>query len=331
MPTYRSFWRPVRLILLVSFFISLAACGGSPTEAPKSFTVGVINLASNLDLALAGFKAAMTSNGYTEGKNITYVYSGPAGDQNKLEPIAQGLVASKVDLILALGTPAAKAAQKATGGTNIPVVFVPVADPVAAGLVPNLTKPGGNVTGVTPGTGASGRQLEWLKKAVPSIKRVYVPYNPTLDSSIAALKSTKEAATILGLELVLSEAGTNDELTAALAALPDNVDSMYLLPDALVVTRIDDLVKLCISRKLPLSAPRVAHVNSGAFVAFGSDDEAMGKQAARLADKIFKGSKPADLPVEVGEYYLGINLKTAQAIGVTVSDEILRQATVIVR
>ncbi|MBN1584041.1 MAG: sugar ABC transporter substrate-binding protein, partial [Anaerolineae bacterium] len=135
------------LRLLGIFFIItgllLAACG----SRPKTYTIGVINIVPALDATLEGFKEGMIELGYIEGENITYIYEGATVEMDKIDAVAQSLVAAEVDLILSLTTPASRAAQRATTGTDIPVVFVPVTDPVGAGLVASLRQPGGNMTG----------------------------------------------------------------------------------------------------------------------------------------------------------------------------------------
>ena len=137
------------VILLVITGLLLTGCGGAPKT--KTYTIGVINPSTNQEDTVKGFKEGMTELGYVEGKNVIYIYEGPVS-ADKLDAVAQGLVKAKVNLILAITTSATKAAQQATAGTDIAVVFIPVTDPVGAGVVASLTKPGGNTTGVTPAT-----------------------------------------------------------------------------------------------------------------------------------------------------------------------------------
>jgi putative ABC transport system substrate-binding protein len=317
-------------ILLVGFVLLsllLAACSGA---APKTYTIGVLNFAKSLESTLQAFKEGMTKLGYVEGENVTYIYDGPVG-VDKLDTVAQGLVQAKVDLILALTTTSTKAAQKATAGTDIPVVFIPVTDPVGAGIVESLTKPGGNITGVTY-TSQEGRRLEWLLQVAPTIKQVYVVYNPKDQSPVLSLKPVSEAAAKLGVELITRETSTPEEVEAAFKDIPKEADAVFLLPDILVNDRIADWSKLMIERKLPSSGPSVGTARTTALTAYGVDLEIAARtQAAGLANRIFQGDKPADLPVEVAEYSSAVNLKIAQDIGLTISDDILRQANVVVR
>ena len=191
-------------------------CGGAPKT--KTYTIGVINPSLNEEDTIKGFKEGMTELGYVEGKNITYIYGGPVSE-DKLDAEAQGLVKAKVNLILAITTSATTAAQRATTGTDIAVVFIPVTDPVGAGVVASLTRPGGNTTGVTYTT-QEGKRLEWLLQIAPTIKHVYIVYNPNDQSPVLALKTVSETAAQLGVELITREASTPQEVGAAFKDLP---------------------------------------------------------------------------------------------------------------
>ncbi len=276
--------------LLVGFVVLsllLSACGSA---TPKTYTIGVVNFAQSLESTLQAFKEGMTTLGYVEGENVTYIYEG-AVDADKLDAVAQGLVQAKVDLILSLTTSATKAAQKATAGTDIPVVFIPVTDPVGAGIVASLTKPGGNITGVTY-TSQEGKRLEWLLKVVPTIKQIYVVYNPKDQSPVLALKAVSEAATKLGVELITRETSTPEEVEAAFQDIPKEADAIFLLPDTLVNARMTtDWFKLIVERQLPTSGPAVTTVNTTAMTAYGVDLQTAARtQAAGLANRILRGT-----------------------------------------
>jgi putative ABC transport system substrate-binding protein len=323
--------RKLQLGFVIVFVITgllLTGCDGAPKA--KTYTIGVINPSQNLDDTVKGFKEGLAELGYVEGKNVTYIYEGPVS-ADKLDALAQGLVNAKVDLILALTTPATKAAQKTTAGTDIPVVFIPVTDPVGAGVVVSLTKPGGNTTGVTYTT-QEGKRLEWLLKVAPTIKHVYIVYNPKDQSPVLALKPVRETAAKLGVGLLTREASTAAEIDAAFKDIPKEADAIFLLPDTVVNAKASGAYRLAIELKLPTSGPNVRTVNDGALTAYGVDlAVAARKQAARLASQILQGARPADLPVETGEFFSAINLKTAQAIGLDIPDAILRQANIIIR
>jgi putative ABC transport system substrate-binding protein len=271
----------------------------------------------------------MTELGYVEGENVTYIYDGPVS-ADKLDAVAQGLVEAKVNLILAVTTSATKAAQRATSGTDIAVVFIPVTDPVGAGIVASLTKPGGNTTGVTTAT-QEGKRLEWLLQVAPKIKQIYIVYNPKDQSPVLALKMVSETAAKLDVELITREVITTEEADAAFKNTPKEADAIFFLPDRMVNVHGTDSIKLATKLRLPTSGANIKIAYDGALTAYGVDlPVAARQQAARLADQILKGARPADLPVEIAEFYLAINMKTAEAIGLTVPDEVLRQANIII-
>jgi putative ABC transport system substrate-binding protein len=325
-PRIRSQW--IIFVWIIVLSLPLTACGR--TRSQETYTIGVINTVPDLDDTFGGFKEGMTESGYIEGENITYLYEGASSDLDRLDSVAQGLVGADVDLILSITTPATQAAQRATAGTDIPVVFVPVTDPVGAGLVDSLGHPGGNITGVTFGA-QEGRRLEWLIQVVPTIEQIYAPYNPGDRSAVLALKTASEAAAILDVELITCEVSTPEQVAAAFENIPEEADAIFFLPDSLVSTRMPDHVETAIRLQLPTSGANIEAVKNGALASYGMEQRSSGEKAARLADQILQGIKPADLPVETAEFYSAINLKTAEAIGVDISDEVLLQADIIIR
>ena len=304
----------------------LAACG---TSQPDTFTIGVVNLAAGAQGALDGFKEGLAELGYVAGENLTYIYDGTVSGAEALEPAVQRLVEKGVDLILSLTTPATIEARLAVEGTNIPVVFVLVYDPVSSGVVDSLIKPGGDLTGIR-GGGHMVKMLDWLLRIAPDTKRCFAPYNPEETASVQALAELEKAAGLLGVDLVAPEVRTSEELSERLSDLPLDADAIIVLPGAFFLKNLARLEQTAIDHELPLvSGP--AGSEAPMLITYGADVVVMGKQASRLAAKILMGTAPADLPVETADFFLGINLRTAQAIGVDISDDILQQADTIVR
>jgi putative ABC transport system substrate-binding protein len=319
-------WTLLTWVMVVALLLS--GCAG--LAKPKTYVIGVINLAPTLEDTFTGFKKGMTDLGYIEGKNITYINAGPAGSIDKLDGIAQDLVKAKVNLIFSISTPATQAAQKATASNHIPVVFGILTDPVGAGVVASLAQPGGNITGVTFGP-QEVRRLEWLTKIAPAAKRVYIIYNSNDSSAKLALKTVNATAPNLGLEIIEREARNPDEIATALANLPENVDVLYLLPDSQTEAKLVDILAVANARHLVTSVANVDRVEDGVLYSYAMKQNPTGQQAANLADQILKGTMPADLPVETTEFFLAINLKTAQTLGLTIPDVILSQADTIYR
>ena len=316
--------------VLATVTLLVTACGGGQPEEPESVTIGVVNITPVLDPIFDSFKEGIVDLGYVEGENVTYIYEGATGSVDGLQPAAQRLLEGDSDLIVAITTPAAQAAKQATAGTDVPVVFI-TPDPIAAGIVEDLSQPGGNLTGVSIGP-PDARRLEWLLEIAPNVERVFVPYNPEDPSVAPVLAQLTEAASDLGLELVLREARNDEELTAAIESIPQDVDAIFIPTDTLVFTRIDDFIEAARERRLPIStvAPNQVEVQ-GALVAFGYEPSAAGRQMARIAGQVLQGVDPAGIPVETAEFFLYINLQTADTIGLDISDEILRQAESIIR
>ena len=323
----RNWW--ATLVGVIVAALLLTACGGFGATSAKTYTIGVVNLTPSLDPVWEGFKAGMTERGYIEGENVTYLYEGPVGSIDKLDAAAQKLVEADVDLILSITTPATQAAQRATAETDIPVVFVPVTDPVAVGIVQSLKQPGGNITGITTG-GSEGKRLQWQSMLTPNIKKVYVPYNPD-GSSKASLAVTEAAAAKLNIELVTQVATTPDEVIAAGETMPADVEAIFILSDGFMESQMDKWAQVALEHRIPVSSTNLKLVESGALFSFGFRPFSSGEQAARLADQILQGTRPAELPVETSEFYLDVNLRTAEAIGLQIPDTILRQADVIIR
>jgi putative ABC transport system substrate-binding protein len=240
------------------------------------------------------------------------------------------VLSQDVDMVFSITTPASQKVGAVTAGTKIPVVFAPVVDPVGAGLVNSLSRPGGNATGVRVG-GFAAKELEWLVTLAPATKRVLVPHNPQDAASVEALSVLREAALKVGAELVVQEAKSPQELDQIFSNFPQDVDAILLVPNNIAISRISDFVRVSHQRRLPLASVAYAQLEAGALMTYGPDFFQAGRQAARLADKVLRGTSPAVLPVETSEYFFSINLLAAQNIGLTIPDEILHQADRVIR
>lgn len=317
-------------LLIIVLLFAMAACTTTSDNESETYTVGIVNIASILNPVVDGFKDGMAEFNYTEGENITYIYNGPVSRDN-LESEIQSLIDAEVDVILSLTTPATVTAKGLTADNQIPVVFVPVNDPVGAGIVEDTSKPGGNITGIISGASET-RRLEWLLTVAPEAKVVYFPYNPDDPSPVQTLETFNDGiAEDLGIELVTYEVTSADALPDAIANTPENVDAIYLPSDSRVGSALTDWLALAEERQLPLSGSSQAHVSAGALCSFSYSPYEAGKQSANLVNQILTGTNAGDLPIEFAEPLLSVNIPAAEAIGLEIPDDVLIQANIIVR
>ena len=283
------------LLCLVTVALLLNGCIG--VKETTTYTIGVVNLAPAFDPILEGFKAGMEEAGYIEGQNIEYIYEGPAANPDALNEVIAGLKSKDVDLVLSFGTLATLRSKEGLEGTDIPIIFGPVTDPVASGIVTEILNPGGNITGIQTGN-PTPKRLEWLLNIAPNIKRVYVFHNPDDNSSIQALDALMDTGPILNVEFVIFEASTLEEIVDGLDKMPEDIDAIFVNASATFERNINEFIAVADARKLPLAAPATANTRDGALTSFGHDNVPLGQQASRLADQILRGTKPTDLPVE---------------------------------
>lgn len=321
--------KKVYALLLLAVIAVIAFClwriyGVSP---PKRYLIGVLNYTMATEPCLRGFKDGMREEGYVEGKNVSYIYNGISPSKAALLDEGRRLVAAKVDLIMAMSTPASMAAKEVAAETRTPVVFGPVNDPVGSGIVDKDPKPGSNVTGVFFGI-QEVKRLEWMAKLAPKAKRIFVLYNPKDRSPQLSIKKLQKAAPVLGVKLILGEATDAPAIVAALDNMPDDIEALYMPTDSLMATNNAEFVRVALQRRIPLSTPHQPGVEQGALYSYGFSHIAVGRQMARLADQILHGIKPSDLPVEMAELFLSINVATAKSIGLDIPDDVLRQAVI---
>lgn len=303
---------------------------GLRTPAAKTFVISVIYLTSVDSATISGLKEGLAELDYKEGKNIVFLDEGPAGSIDNLSPMISRQLARKVDLVFVSSTPATQAVKAATRKNDIPVVFAPVNDPVGSGIVQNMQKPGGNMTGIALPAGDDLR-MQWLIRIAPRVKHVLVPYTPDDKSALASLELARQAARRLGLTLIEREVRDADALRQLLLSLPAEAEAIFLPRDSSVESHIQEIVAAAERRRLPLCAPSLGQVKAGALLSYGFVHREIGRQAAGLVDQVLRGIPPADLPVETAESYLAVNLRAARAIGLSIPDEILLQAEKVIR
>jgi len=309
----------------------------APTAATPAATAAATPAASNvttngvyLDRRLS-LHAALEKLGYVEGKNVTYLFDPAAWTGDKLDNAAKKMVEAKPDILIAYGTGAAVSIKKAAAGTSIPIVFVGTLNPVEAGVVSSLQNTEGNVTGVGGSSNAYAKQLEWLVRINPKLKRVYIPVGvPDPSNAVlaaAAVSAVKDYAAKTGIEVLTPTIATTNDVAPAIANLPQ-VDAIMLVGSA---PGLVDFFQAGIKLKIPTTSSFPNLMDSGVFLSYNYTEDTVGAEAARYVDRIFRGAKPSDLPVSIANNSLAVNLKTAQAIGLNIPNDILQQAAIIVR
>ena len=278
------------------------------------------------------FRGGLRELGWVEGQNIAMEYRWAEGRYERLPVLAAELVRLEVDVIVALVTPAALAAQHAT--RTIPIVMVGVHDPVRSGLVASLARPGGNVTGLSLLSPALvGKQLEFLKEVLPTVSRVAVLWNPASPGHVLMIREAEVAGQALGVQLHLLEARGPDEFDSAFAAMTSaGVGALLVLGDTIFSVHRTRLVALAAQSRLPAMYATRVHVEVGGLIGYGVSAPGQFRRAATYVDKILKGAKPADLPVEQPmKFDLVINLKTAKALGITMPPSLLLLADEVIQ
>jgi putative tryptophan/tyrosine transport system substrate-binding protein len=324
------------VVVIVALALNLfgAPLAAAARPAGGTMTIGYLgNSSPSLEPDLVdAFREGLRQLGYVEGQNLIIRYVWAEGQQERYADLARELVQLQPDIILTAGTPGTLAAMHAT--PSIPIVTAIAGDPVAAGLVASLAKPAGNVTGLTTmAAELEGKRLELFKQAVPTLSRVVALLNPANPYTTIAWKAVQPAAEALSLTLQPVEARGPHDLDRAFAMLEEvRPDGLIIIPDRFLLTYRASIVQFTAAHRLPGMFPFRDFVQEGGLLAYGPDYTDLYRRAATYVDKILKGAKPADLPMEQPmKFELVINLKTAQALGLTMPPTLLFQADEVIR
>jgi putative tryptophan/tyrosine transport system substrate-binding protein len=278
------------------------------------------------------FRQGLRALGYVEGKNILLEYRYAEGKLDRLPDLAEGLVRLPVDVIVTALSPGIHAAKRATD--TIPIVFAVSGNPLATGYVASLAHPGGNVTGLSAmDYELSGKRLELLTEALRKVSRVAVLWNPGNGAMVLKMKEVRGAADALRVEIKSLEARQPQDFDGALAALPrEHADALLTLADPLTLFHRDRIIEMAAKSRVPAMYESGEFVEAGGLMSYGPSIEANYRRAATYVDKILKGAKPADLPVEQPtKFELIINLKAAKQIGLTIPQSVLYRADKIIK
>ena len=327
----------VRLLLatICAFLITLSP-GAEAQHPSKGPRIGVLlpwSPSSEVALSfLKAFREGLRELGYLENRDVTIEYRYGEGVLERLPGAAAELVQSNVEIIVTSAGPPALAAKQATN--TIPIVFTQVSDPVAESLVTSLAHPGGNITGLSQtGSDLAGKRLELLREAFPKISHVAALWTSASKAGRTRLQETQSAAQELGLQVLAVEVQKLDDFEGAFkAARAGRAGALIVLQSAFTNTHRNRIIELAAKSRLPTMFEEASHIIAGGFMSYGPSFFDLQRRAAFYVDKILKGAKPADLPVQQPtKFELVINLKTAKQIGLTIPPHVLARADRVIR
>jgi ABC-type uncharacterized transport system substrate-binding protein len=306
-----------------------SAEGQQPAKVPR---IGFLPVAGNPTAPtrlVEAFRQGLRELGYVEGKNIVIEYRWPSIDPDRVTAWVAELVQLKVDVLVSSSSAAIHAAKQAT--KTIPIVMISAQDPIQQGLVDSLARPGGNITGISRlGRGLDGKRLELLKEAIPGMSRVGI----LATEGSTGVKEHESTAHALNVQIQYLEVRRQnpDFESAFQAAAKGRVNGLIILTNSLINRYRNRIVELAIKKHMPSMFPASGWVGSGGLMSYSADDTEIFRRAATYVDKILKGAKPADLPIEQPtKFELVINLKTAKQIGLTIPPNVLARADRVIR
>ena len=316
----------IRLLSVIVAAWPLAARAQQPAKIPRIGFLG--NSTATMEANLIGpLRDGLRELGYEEGRNVIIEFRWADGKYDQFPALVAELLAAKVDVIITAGTPATLAIKKAT--STVPLVFIAVGDPVGTGVVPNLGRPGGNITGLSSiAPDLEGKRLELLREVVPKLSHVAFFLNPANAFHTASMRQARVAAQSLGIKLQPMEVNKSEQLDGAFASIvKEKPDALLILADRIFLHNRKRMMEFAIQQRLPSVNAYRELVEAGGLISYGPSYEDMHRRAAVYVDKILKGTKPADLPIEQPtKFTLLINLKTAKTLGLTVPPTLVARA-----
>jgi len=324
-----------KMLLIVLFMLFVASTYLAEAQEPgKVYRIGVLSVRGGIEPRDEVFRQRLRELGYVEGKNLAIEWKFTEGKLDRLDSFAAELVQLKVNVIFGNNTPTVQAAKKAT--TTIPIVMIAGADPAETGLVASLERPGGNITGLTSVSSAlNGKRMELAREMIPNLARVGVLLDPNYPTITAAptLKETQSAADSLGLKLQLLEVRSAADFDNAFeAASKARAQALIHFSHAVITNGRKRVTELALKHKLPAVYADTQFVDVGGLMSLGADSLDLIRRAAGYIDRILKGAKPADLPMEKPtKFELVINAKVAEQIGLAIPSSMLAQADKVIK
>ena len=323
------------IFCIVLTLLLFALCSSADAQQRKSaprigfLSVGAV---SAMTTRVEAFRRGLREQGYVEGQNLIVEYRYAQDNLERLREFAAELVRLKVDVIVTGGTISTRPAKEAAGAT--PIVMAYESDPVGSGLVTSLARPGGNLTGLTSSAGElNGKRLELLKEAIPKLSRVAVIRNPGMSNTAQALKDAEAAAQSLKLKIQpLEVQGPNDLEGVFAAAKKGRAEGMIVVGDPVTFTHRKRVADLALKNRIATIHGQIQFAEAGAMMVYGPNDADMYRRAATYVDKILKGAKPGELPIERPvKFDFIINLKTAKQIGLMIPPNVLARANKVIK
>jgi putative tryptophan/tyrosine transport system substrate-binding protein len=296
-------------------------------QSGKLLTIGFMGATPSMESQrVAAFVQRLRELGWVDGRNLAIEYRWAEGRPERVSEIAAEFVRNKVDVIVTVASPPTLAAKQATA--VIPIVFAAVSDPVGTGLVASLARPGGNVTGLANQMSDTvGKKLEILREVVPDLRRLAIMTNVGNPASVLEMGEAQAAARKLGLEVTTSEIRRAKDIAPAFKALRERADALYLSPDPLMNTNRTGINILAVGARLPTMHGLREYVEAGGLMSYGPNLPDQFRRVADIVDKLLRGAKPGDIPVEQPTRFdLVINLTTANALGLEIPAALLARA-----
>jgi putative tryptophan/tyrosine transport system substrate-binding protein len=316
------------LLCLISFCLAPS----SVAQQDKMIRVGISQIVEHpaLDATRKGFVDELQDQGYTTGKKIEYDYKNAQNNRAVSVQIARKFVGDRVDLILTISTPSSQDA--AAAAKEIPILFSAITDPLTAGLVDSLSKPGRNVSGTTDRSPVAS-QMDLIREILPNAKKLGTIYNPGEVNSVASVKDIKAESAKRGMTLIEAPAPSSNVVRTAVETLVGKVDAIHIPTDNTVVLALESVIKVCQENKIPLFASDVESVTRGAMAAVAIDYYKLGRQTGAMAKKILeKTAKISELPVEEQkDLLLHLNMGQATKMGVTIHQELIGRASKVIQ
>lgn len=320
-------------VLALAVSIAAAPYGADAQQVAQVSRIGFLSPSSSADAGrLAAFRQGLRDLGYVEGQNVAIESRWADGAYDRLPDLAVELVRLKVDVIVTYAAPAILAVRRATA--TIPIVMAGAGDPLGSGLVTSIARPGGNITGLSVvAPELVGKQLEILREVIPRVSRVAVLGNPANASHTSQVEQAQDAARVLGLRIQPVEARGAEEIGSAFATMiRERIGAVVVLVDAMLIDFRAHIAGLAAKNRLPAMYALRDHAEVGGLMAYGPSVRDRFRRAATYVDKILRGAKPADLPVEQPtKFELVVNLKTARALGLAIPESVLIRADEVIR